>query len=243
MALCVPLFAVATSADAGWYEIKNYVGTIGRISVHLSLQTYDDADQNEPDHWRVDGSYYYDVHRAPIPLQGKRQLNGEMQLCEAAEPVSFGDSPKVPSASPTHPTPCPIALKISDRGAEGEWRDGKNVLPISLQQIGALDDTGLKNPSVIGVIEIPMWYHTKNHLLLGVYQSSKYCALSMVRLRLVNIKSGKIDRDMKFDCGAGIVATPIYANVYRADNPHHATIIFQGGYHGMGDDQDVVLEP
>lgn len=125
MALCVPLIAVATSADAGWYEIRNYVGTIGRIPVHLSLQTHDDADQNQSDHWRVDGSYYYDAHRIPIPLQGKRQLNGEMQLCEAAEPVSFGDSPKLHSASPTHPTSCPIALKISDSGAEGQARRKK----------------------------------------------------------------------------------------------------------------------
>jgi hypothetical protein len=243
MALCVSLLAAATSADAGWYEIRNYVGTIGSIPVHVSLQTYDDTNQNDSAHWRVDGSYYYDAHRVPIPLQGKRQSNGQMQLCEAIEPVSFGDSPKVPSASPTHPAPCPIALNISDRGVQGEWRDGKNVLPITLQQAGTLDDTGLDNPRVVGVVEIPMWHHTKDHLLLGVYQSSTDCSLSMVRLRLINIKNGQIDKDMKFDCGAGIVATSIYANVYRAKNPHHATVIFQGGYHGMGDDRDVAVEP
>lgn len=242
IALCVISFA-ASSAHAGWYEIRNYAGTIGSVPVHLSLQTYDDINRNESAQWHVDGSYYYDAHRVPIPLQGKRQPNGEMQLCEAVEPVSFGDSPTVPAASSTHPVSCPIALKISGTGASGEWLDGKNGLPIALHQVGSLNDTGLDTPRVAGVVEIPMWHHTKDHLLLGVFQSSKDCSLSMVHLRLINIKSGQIDRDLKFDCGTGIVATAIYANVYRADNPRHVTVIFQGGSHGMGDDQDVAVEP
>ncbi|MCX4136800.1 hypothetical protein M0D68_01320 [Paraburkholderia sp. SEWSISQ10-3 4] len=184
-----------------------------------------------------------DTHRVPIPLQGKRQPDGEMQLCEAVEPVSFGDSSTVPAVSPSHPIACPVALKISGTEASGEWRDSKHVLPIALHQISSLDDTGLDTPRVVGAVEIPMWHHTKDHLLLGVYQSSKDCSLSMVRLRLINIKTGQIDRDLKFDCGTGIVATPIYANVYRAENPHHVTVISQGGYHGMGDDKDVAVEP
>lgn len=65
----------------------------------------------------------------------------------------------------------------------------------------------------------------------------------MIRLRLVNIKSGLIDRDMKFDCGTGVVATSIYANVYRANNPRYVTVISQGGYHGMGNDEDVAVDP
>jgi hypothetical protein len=65
----------------------------------------------------------------------------------------------------------------------------------------------------------------------------------MARLRLVNIKSGRIDREMKFPCGTGVVATPIFANVYRANNPRYVTVLFQGGYHGMGDDRDIAIEP
>ncbi|MFP3586100.1 hypothetical protein SCB29_20925 [Paraburkholderia sp. SIMBA_055] len=38
--------------------------------------------------------------------------------------------------------------------------------------------------------------------MLGVYQSSNDYSLSMVRLRLINIKDWQIDKDMKFDCGA-----------------------------------------
>jgi hypothetical protein len=242
VALCAILFTAASSAHAGWYEIRNYAGTIGNLPVHLSLQTYDDIDRNEPGQWKVDGSYYYDAHRVPIPLQGKRQPNGEMQLCEAAEPASFGDSPEVPAASPAHPIPCPIELKIGDKDASGEWRDGKSVLPIALRQVGSLNDTGVEAPRVDGVVEIPTWHHTKDHLLLGVYRSSADCSLSMARLRLVNIKSGKIDKELKFDCGTGIVATQIYTNVYRATNAGHVTVIFQGGNHGMSDDQDVAVE-
>ncbi|RDU99294.1 hypothetical protein [Trinickia dinghuensis] len=240
---CLILLAAASSAHAGWYEIENYAGTIGSLPVHLSLQTYDEVDRNEPGQWHVDGSYYYDAHRIPIPLQGKRQPDGTMQLCEAIEPASFSDSPKVPAPSATHPVPCPIALKVSGTEASGEWRDGKNVLPIALHQVGSLNDTDPQHLRVTGVVEIPMWHHTKTHLLLGVYESSKDCPLSMVRLRLVNIKSGRIDREMTFPCGAGIVATPIYANVYRAKNPRYVTVISQGGYHDMGDEKDVAVEP
>ena len=242
IALCTTLIATS-SANAGWYEIRNYVGTIGSLPVHLSLQTYDSINHNQPGQWKVDGTYYYDAHRISIPLQGKRQPDGQMQLCEAMEPVSFADSPVVPAASPTHPVPCPITLKIGDTGATGEWRDGKKVLPITLHQIGSLNDTGLNALKLDGIIEIPMWHHTKNHLLLGIYQSSKDCSLSMVDLRLINIKSGQVDKDLTFDCGTGTVATVIYSNVYRAENPHHVTVIADGGYHGMGEDKDVVVEP
>lgn len=237
------LLAASSSAHAGWYEVVNYVGTIGSQPVHLSLQTFDYLDRNEPGQWHVDGSYYYDAHRVPIPLQGKRQPDGTMRLCEAKEPASFADSPKVPPPSATHPVPCPIALKVSGAEASGEWRDGKHVLPITLHRVGRLDDTGRQPHRVVGVVEIPMWHHTRNHLLLGVYASSRDCSLSMASLRLVNIKSGRVDREMKFPCGTGVVATPIYANVYRASNPRYVTVISQGGYHGMGDDQDVEIEP
>ncbi|AKJ69465.1 hypothetical protein PATSB16_37970 [Pandoraea thiooxydans] len=243
IALWLIFLVASSSAHAGWYEVVNYVGTIGSQPIHLSLQTFGYIDRNEPGQWRVDGSYYYDAHRIPIPLQGKRRPNGTMQLCEATEPASFADSPKVPPPSATRPVPCPIELKISGTQASGEWRDGKNNLPITLHQVGRLDDTGEQSPRIVGIVAIPMWHHTKDHLLLGVYESSGSCSLSMARLRLVNIKSGRIDREMKFPCGTGVVATPIYANVYRASNPRYVTIISQGGDHGMGDDQDVEVEP
>lgn len=235
------LFATP-AAHAGWYEIRNYTGTIGNASVHVSLQTFDNLNKNEPDQWRVDGSYYYDAHRVPIVLQGKRQPDGTMQLCEATTPATFGDAPVVPKASATNPVPCPITLTVADSGASGAWNDGKKTLPITLHQVASLYDTAVNAPRVDGTVEIPMWHHTRDHLLLGVYQASKDGLLSMSSLRLVNIKSGHVDKDIKLD-GAGTVATSIYANVYRAADARHVTVIFEGGYHGMGDDRDILVEP
>lgn len=229
-------------AHAGWYEVRNYVGTIGGQPVHVSLQTHDDLNHGQPGQWQVDGSYYYDRYRVPIILQGQRQADGHMQLCEAAEPASFGESPVVPAMSAAHPVPCPIALSVTGTGAAGEWRNHKHVLPISLRQTASLDDTGSGQPRLEGIVEIPMWHHTKKHLLLGVYQSSAECPLSMVALRLVDIASGHTDRSLTFDCGTGIIATTIYANVYRSDDPRHVTVIEPGGMHGMGEDTDVLVE-
>lgn len=234
--LGVLLFSVISSAHAGWYDVQNYAGTIGDLPVHLSIQMSDNSRESH-----VDGSYYYDAHRTPIPLQGKRLADGSLQLCEAGEPATFGDSPKVPEASATHPVPCPISLSVNGEQASGEWRDGKKNLPISLHQIGSLNDTG-DSPRLGGTVEIPMWHHTKHYLLLGVYESASDCPLSMSRLRLVDIKSGRVDKELKFPCGTGTVSTPIYANVYRAQNPRNVTVIFQGGYHGMGDDRDIAVE-
>ncbi|MFC5741799.1 hypothetical protein [Dyella tabacisoli] len=237
------LLFVTSQASAGWYEIKNYVGTVGKVPVHVSLQTYDYLNHDGPSRWRVEGSYYYDAHRIPIPLQGKRQPDGNMVLCEAAPPRSVADSPVVPARSAAHPVPCPIALKIADDSAIGEWNDGKKTLPMTLHQVGSLDDTGgTERPHPLtGIVEIPMWYHTKTHLLLGVYESSKDCLASMRHLRLVNITTGHIDNDIALDCEAGMIMTPIYANVTPGETTHSVTVGFQGGR--MGHDEDVDIRP
>lgn len=237
------IFCMAPYAHAGWYEIRNYAGTIGNLPIHMSLQTYDHINQGEPGQWHVDGSYYYDAHRIPIPLQGNRKTDGQFALCEASEPTSFGQAASVPAVSPHHPAPCPIKLKVVGSAATGEWDDGKKVLPITLHQVGQLDDTGSGAPLLEGIVEIPMWHHTRDHMLLGIYQFSKDCPLSMTGLRLINIVNGKVDKELTFDCGDyGTVATTIYTNVYRATNPRHVTAIASGGYHGMGEDRDITIE-
>lgn len=52
--LCWVFFAATSSAYAGWYEIGNYIGVIGNLPIHLSLQTYDDVDRGAPGQWRLD---------------------------------------------------------------------------------------------------------------------------------------------------------------------------------------------
>ncbi|MFK4446847.1 hypothetical protein ABH944_007058 [Caballeronia udeis] len=79
--LCVISFA-ASSAHAGWYEITNYAGTIGSVPVHMSLQTYDDINRNEPGQWRVNGSYYYDT-TALYLKRTRRKLNCRIGLSKA----------------------------------------------------------------------------------------------------------------------------------------------------------------
>lgn len=232
------LMLFTSSADAGWYEVKNYVGTVGSAPVHVSLQTYDSY-REEPAHSRVDGSYYYDAHRTPIPLQGQRQPDGRMVLCEAVQPRSNAKWPSVPKASKAHPAPCPIALKFADDSATGEWNDDKKILPIVLHQVGSLDDTRATH-IIDGVVEIPMWHHTKTHLLLGIYQSAKDCPVSMLQLRLINIATGRTDREIPFECSAGMIMTPIYANVYRGPKPRQVTVGFQGGK--MGYDEVIDIE-
>ncbi len=115
------------------------------------------------------------------------------------------------------------------------------TLPIAMHQVGSLNDTGIAAFPLAGVVEIPMWYHTKTHLLLGVYQSSEDCPVSMLRLRLVNIATGRIDSDIPFDCQAGMIMTDIYANVSRAPKAGQVTVGYQGGK--MGYDEVVDIEP
>lgn len=134
-------------------------------------------------------------------------------------------------------------MNITDNGATGEWNDGKKSFPIVLHQLGRLDDTGNDGQLLDGVVEIPMWHHTKNHLLLGIYQFSKACRVSMVGLRAINIANGKVDKTLTFDDCAGTVATSIYNGVYRADKSRHVIVLAAGGFHGSGEEMDVVIEP
>jgi hypothetical protein len=63
----------------------------------------------------------------------------------------------------------------------------------------------------------------------------------MRHLLLVNIVTGRIDEDVPFDCDAGMVMTPIYANITRASKAGQVTVEYQGGK--MGHDEDVDIEP
>jgi hypothetical protein len=248
-------FTAKRYEDTGWYEVKNYVGTIGIKPVHVSLQTFDDINSGEKAQWRVDGSYYYDAHRIPIPLQGQRQPDGSMVLCEARLPRLFYEDLKVPAVSKAHPVPCPISLKITADSATGEWNNGKKKLSIVMRQVGSLNNTGTDpfTPPLVGVVEIPMWFHTKKHMLLGVYKPSENCdyetsgncqercPVSMGHLRLVNIATGRIDNEIELDSNAGTVMTSIYENVSGSLKARHVSVVYQDAK--MGYDEDVEIMP
>jgi len=225
------LLLFASYARAGWYEVKNYAGTIGGLPVHVSLQTFDYINHGEPSQWLVEGSYYYDSLRIPIPLRGTRQTDGSMQLCEAAPPLSIGESPVVPAVSAEHLVPCKITLSFADDNVTGKWNDGKKELAVALHQVGSLNDTG--SVRLDGSVEIPMWYHTKTHLLVGVYTSSADCPASMRHLRLINIATGRVDRDIPLECDAGMIITSIYANVSNGPTKNKVIVGFQRGRMGI----------
>ncbi|MCA8300893.1 hypothetical protein LGN24_05265 [Burkholderia seminalis] len=231
---CAPALSVA-----GWYEIANYTGTIGHAPVHVSLQTYDAINRNDAGRWRVDGSYYYDAHRKPIPLQGRRTPDGRMTLCEASQPASTADSPVVPAASPTRPKPCPIALNLAGKTVTGTWDDGRHTFPITLNEVGRLNDNDQDHLQLDGVVDIPMWYRTRTHMLVGVYALSDTCGIAMRSLRAVNVATGRVDRTIALGCDAGMLMTSIYANVTDARRAGYVSVAFRGGK--MGDERDVPL--
>ena len=240
VATIAALLACAPAVSfAGWYEVANYTGTIGNAPVHVSVQTYDAINHNDAGRWRVDGSYYYDAHRKPIPLQGRREPDGRMTLCEASPPASNADSPVVPAASPSRPKPCPIALNVAGQTATGTWDDGRKTLPITLNEVGRLNDNDQDHVRLDGTVDIPMWYRTKTHMLVGVYALSDKCGLAMQSLRAVNIATGRIDRTIALDCDAGMVMTSIYANVTDARRAGYVSVEYRGGK--MGYEQDVSL--
>lgn len=240
--LCVALFS--TPAYAGWYQVRNYIGTVGSYPVHVSLQNYDELNRGEARQKKIDGSYYYDANRRPIALVGTRHADGKMVLCEATPPDTLGDSPVVPKPTSARPNPCPIELSVESGKVTGIWNDGKKSLDIRLQEVAQLDNTDDKSQEIkpSGDVEIPMWYHTKTHLLLGIYQQAQDCAFSMRKLRFINIRTGKTDKEMAFECGAGTVATSIYSNVWQGSSDKHVTIEFPGGFNNMGEDRDVLIE-
>ena len=232
---------VATSSvQAGWYEIKNYVGTIGNAPVHLSLQTYDDIGRQNDHRWIVDGNYYYDAYRTPIPLKGRRDKDGNLVLCEARYLSPHAQWPEVPPSSPASPVPCAIKLKADQDTASGEWNDGRKKLPITLSQVGSLDDTSNASPILTGTVEIPMWQHTKHFMLLGIYEASADCPVSMLHLRVIDISTGRVDHELPLDCDAGMINTSVYDNVrIHPNSPTKLIVGFQNGR--MGRDEIIEL--
>lgn len=233
------LFALPRAALAGWFEVENYVGTIGDSPVHISLQSYKHLGHAHTHRLHLDGSYYYDSKRIPIPLQGTAQPNGSMTLCEARRPLSVANSATVPKASAAHPVPCQMSISVDGRNAVGVWWDGKNKLPITLKKVGSLDDTD--QIRLEGDIEIPMWHHTKEHLLLGIYKASEECPVSMLELRLINKRTGETDKSIELDCMAGMIMTTIYTNISAGPKSGEIKVGFQGGKMGYDEIVNIAL--
>lgn len=242
--LILLLLLVALPARAGWFEVKTYVGTIGKSKVHLSLQTFDYINHEDAGRWKVDGSYYYDKYSTPIPLEGSRDAKGNVVLCEGSRFVSFYGQDIFKQRDKRDMEKCPIHVDISGKLVTGRWHGSHGDLPIHLEQVGHLDNTGLGKPELDGNVTIPLWYYTKKYMLLGVYKATDKCGPpSMTNMIVVDRSNGKRYRNMDLGCDFGNVATVVYMNAYHSDKHGYVTMIANGGHHGMGRDVDVRMKP
>jgi hypothetical protein len=237
------LVAASFPALAGWFQVTNYEGAIGPYRVHLSIQTFDWLNHNDPrERVKVVGSYYYDSRRVPIALHGTQQADGAMRLCEAQDVgAMMGRSPH--SEDQLRKDPCPFLLTATDDGATGIWQDGKSKYDVRLKTVGKLDNT--EKDTLVGKMEVPMWDHSSRHMYLGEYELRGE-QLALRKVRAVNMATGKVEReadklcDYEDSCLAGLIYTNIYENVRSTRNASTVSIGYGGGK--MGSDEEVKLD-
>lgn len=226
---------LSNAAYAGWYQIKSYEGTIGNLPVHISLQTFDKLNGKADTH--IVGTYYYDAYRIPLRLDGKLLPGGGMTLCESdlrpgEQQVNEGVERR-----------CTFALQVSANKLTGRWKAGATSLDVQLHQIAELDNNDEER--IEGRMEIPMWYHTKKAMFIGVYSKIDVCEkLAMSELKIVRIPDGVIlgniplaepEEDADSDylrCEAGLLMTEIYSNVEFGDGLPSVLIHYGGGKMG-----------
>lgn len=231
------LLTLAGEAHAGWYHVENFEGTIGEMPVHISIQKYDGFGSGIT----VEGSYFYDARRKPIPVYGK--IVGDMlQLCETLNEQQFKKTLIVGSKRAVDTTSCPLSLRVSAAGASGTFREGDVTHPVELRKTASLDDTA--DGIVEGIVEIPFWAQTDAYMLSGLYEKTAL-GICMTRLRVIDKTSGKMHQEIRFSddqCDAGMVMTPIYMNVEKIADDGRDTIAVNFRDGGMGYSQTYKLD-
>ncbi|ULU24982.1 hypothetical protein [Dyella terrae] len=215
LASVVGLMSCAVSAHAGWYVIRNYEGQVGSLPIHASLQSYTfGSGQN------LEGSYYYDSHRAPIPLYGKA-TGGVIALCEVHNAAEFDKH--IATGAAFSADTCPFQLAADGDHLRGTWSDGAHRYDVALKEVGALDDTS-STANIHGELVIPYWGQTATHGFFGIYRKVGD-GLLVDHIDVVNKRTGKTDQviwtgkagkalDQEAqDCYFGFYMTPIYMNV------------------------------
>ncbi|URK89242.1 hypothetical protein LP421_30435 (plasmid) [Rhizobium sp. RCAM05350] len=215
------LFLSCNSAYTGWYQIKSYEGTIGSLPVHLSLETFDKLNGETDTH--IVGSYYYDAHRVPLRLDGKLLRSGDIALCKSDL------RPGEPRTNQVVESRCKFTLQVSSNNLTGSWKTGTMSFDVQLHQVGQLDNNDEER--IEGRVEIPMWYHTKKAMFVGVYGKIDICEkIVMSELKTVGILDGNVlgnvplaepEEDADGDalrCEAGLLMTEIYSNVEFGDS-------------------------
>lgn len=144
-----------------WYVIKNYTGTIGKQSVHVSLQSYAFGGQTT-----VKGSYYYDKYRSPIPLYGNLTATS-LVLCEVNSDKDYSEY--IEEGKKYDASQCPLKLNYHGDNLQGVWQNKKSTRNVLLKHTGSLDGTPLTD-NTTQLIDIPFWGQTAEHSFIGVYE-------------------------------------------------------------------------
>lgn len=232
------LLVLSGKAFAGWYQVKNYEGSIGPNPVHLSLQRYDGFGSGIT----VEGSYFYDAKQSPIALYGKAD-GSRFTLCEIADDKEFQRVLVMGSKTPVDTTGCPFSLEINEGGATGSWSKGADKFPVALKKVASLNNTD--DLKVDGTVEIPFWAETATDRFAGIYTTSD-AGICMTKLQIINKKKNKVVQEIGFDdpdCNAGMSTTPIYMNVQKwvEGGKDIISVDFGGGKFAGAD--DYVLNP
>ncbi|GAB7271158.1 TPA: hypothetical protein QCI71_000333 [Enterobacter chuandaensis] len=203
--VCVLLLSASIQAAYMPYVVNNYEGYIGKYPVHLSLQFYDFGKNVS-----VEGSYYYDDHRSPIPLYGVNESNS-IVLCEAVSGESFekyivqGDEFEI--------SKCPFNLTRNSTGFLGEWHNERSTLKVDLKKTVGVSD-GVINGNA-KALDIPFWGQTKQHGFIGIYEAGAD-GIVINKVNVIDKKSGKliqvINPQMN-DCEFGSYMTSIFQNI------------------------------
>ncbi|RAZ90572.1 hypothetical protein DPM33_13805 [Mesorhizobium hawassense] len=217
------LLLLSQKAFAGWYQVKNYEGSIGPNPVHLSLQRYDGFGSGIT----VEGSYFYDAKQSPIALYGKAE-GTKLTLCEIADDKELDRVLVMGSKTPVDTARCPLSLDISQSGATGTWIKGLEKFQVVLKEVAGLDDTA--EGRVRGIVEIPFWAQTAAHRFAGIFTKTE-AGICMTKLQVISKKTKKAVQSIRFDdpdCNAGMLMTPIYMNVQK-QGEEIISVNFRGG--------------
>ncbi|ERM10788.1 hypothetical protein L584_10635 [Pantoea agglomerans Tx10] len=207
VSFCFFALFLSASIQAAYmpYVVKNYEGYIGEYPVHLSLQFYDFGKKVN-----VEGSYYYDNHRSPIPLYGVNE-SGSIVLCEAVSDESF--EKYIVQGGGGEVSKCPFNLTRKSTGFLGEWHNERSALKVDLKETVEVSD-GVINGSA-KTLDIPFWGQTKQHGFIGVYEASTD-GIVINKVNVIDKQSGKliqvINPQMN-DCEFGSYMTSIFQNI------------------------------
>lgn len=223
--LAILLSVVSANAGAGTEQVTSYVGNIGKYPIHLSVQK---TDALRTGGLTVVGSYYYDKQMSPIPLYGKFNGAGILELCESHDSDTYQKIFIHGSRSPVETKDCQFSLTIDASGAQGRWASNGRSYDVALRLLSASDSAGkvLTKASM----EIPYWGQTTNYMFLGDYGGAENPGF---KIRVINKSTKAVTQEIVPDqdeCpGAGYFSTMIYMNVERDHDSEQVLLLCYDG--------------